>query len=98
MLISLQIWFLFEYSFRCYIPALFVAAQGDEFVPPHHRSILNGFLLYLSSQQIYDRYAGDKNIIIVDGDHNTMRPQFLFDSAGIFLASTLQVIISLASQ
>lgn len=45
----------------------------------------------LCSQQIYDRYAGDKNIIIVDGDHNTMRPQFLFDSAGIFLASTLQV-------
>ena len=43
------------------------------------------------SQQIYDRYAGDKNIIIVDGDHNTMRPQFMFDSAGIFLASTLQV-------
>jgi hypothetical protein len=64
---------------RCYIPALFVAASGDDFVPSHH------------SQQIHDRYAGDKNIIIVDGDHNTMRPQFLFDSAGIFLASTLQI-------
>jgi hypothetical protein len=22
---------------RCFIPALFVAAEGDEFVPPHHR-------------------------------------------------------------
>ena len=23
--------------YRCFIPALFVAAEGDEFVPPHHR-------------------------------------------------------------
>lgn len=22
---------------KCFIPALFVAAEGDEFVPPHHR-------------------------------------------------------------
>lgn len=26
-----------EHADRCFIPALFVAAEGDEFVPPHHR-------------------------------------------------------------
>lgn len=27
-----------EHADKCYIPALFVAAEGDAFVPPHHRS------------------------------------------------------------
>lgn len=26
-----------EHADKCFIPALFVAAEGDEFVPPHHR-------------------------------------------------------------
>lgn len=68
-----------EHADKCYIPALFVAAEGDVFVPPHH------------SQKIYLKYAGDKNVIIVDGDHNSPRPKFLFDSAGVFLSHTLQV-------
>lgn len=68
-----------EHADRCYIPALFVAAEGDEFVPPHH------------SQLIYQKYAGDKNVILVDGDHNSARPRFLFDSASIFLINCLQV-------
>lgn len=40
------------------------------------------------------KYAGDKNVIIVEGDHNSPRPKFLFDSAAIFLTHTLQVIKS----
>jgi acetyl esterase/lipase len=28
-----------EHADRCFIPTLFVAAGGDEFVPPHHRSV-----------------------------------------------------------
>lgn len=40
---------------------------------------------------IHDKYGGDKNIVVVDGDHNSPRPRFLFDSIGIFLMSTLQV-------
>ena len=28
-----------EHADKCYIPALFVAAEGDAFVPPHHRSV-----------------------------------------------------------
>lgn len=38
-------------------------------------------------------YGGDKNIVIVEGDHNSPRPKFLYDSAAIFLLTTLQVIL-----
>lgn len=64
---------------KCYIPALFIAAENDDFITPKH------------SQELYENYGGDKNIIIVDGDHNSSRPLFLFDSVSIFLESTLQV-------
>jgi acetyl esterase/lipase len=68
-----------EHADKCYIPALFIAAEGDAFVPPHH------------SQKIYAKYVGDKNIIIVEGDHNSSRPRYCLDSVSIFLRHTLQV-------
>eukprot|EP01038_Epipyxis_sp_PR26KG_P004258 gene4258-6037_t len=64
---------------KCFIPALFIAAEHDLFVPKHH------------SQMIHDKYGGDKNLIIVEGDHNSQRPLFLFHSASIFLITTLQI-------
>lgn len=63
----------------CFIPALFVAANGDEFVKPHH------------AQEIHDRYAGDKNIVMVDGDHNSDRPRYFRDSAAIFIYNRICV-------
>ena len=63
----------------CFIPALFIAAEDDAFILPAH------------SEAIHDVYAGDKNIIIVDGDHNSPRPQFMFHSACIFLRACLQL-------
>lgn len=68
-----------KHAGSCFIPALFVAGESDEFISPSH------------SQSIHALYAGDKNIIIVNGDHNTLRPKFLFDSAAIFLITTLQI-------
>lgn len=68
-----------ESADRCFIPAMFVAAEGDEFVPKHH------------SQAIYDKYGGDKNIVFVEGDHNSARPRFLYDSISIFLINVLQI-------
>lgn len=68
-----------EHASISFVPALFIAALGDEFIAPHH------------SDQIYAQYAGDKNIVKVKGDHNTVRPQFLLDSAGIFLQTALHV-------
>lgn len=62
----------------CFIPALFCAGREDTFINPRHTQVL------------YEKYAGDKNLIMVDGDHNSMRPQFLLDSAAIFFHNTLQ--------
>jgi pimeloyl-ACP methyl ester carboxylesterase len=64
---------------RCFIPALFVAAKEDSFIPITH------------SQAIYDVYMGDKNIVLVNGDHSSPRPRFLFDSASIFLVNQMQI-------
>jgi len=64
---------------KCFIPALFVAGEHDDFINKCH------------SQAIHARYAGDKNIIIVEGDHNSPRPKFMFDSVSIFLQTCLQI-------
>lgn len=64
---------------KCFIPALLVAGEHDDFIKKHH------------AEAIYERYAGDKNIIIVEGDHNSPRPKFMFDSASIFLQTCLQI-------
>jgi hypothetical protein len=57
---------------NCFIPALFVYAESDTFIDPHH------------CQDIYEAYAGDKNIIKVPGDHNSVRDNFTEDSINIF--------------
>mmetsp|Transcript_16477 Transcript_16477/g.25631 ORF Transcript_16477/g.25631 Transcript_16477/m.25631 type:complete len:590 (+) Transcript_16477:71-1840(+) len=64
---------------HCYIPALFVAAENDDFITKSH------------SRAMHDVYAGDANMIVVDGDHNSNRPRFLFDSVSIFLQACLQI-------
>lgn len=68
-----------KYAERCFIPSLFVAAKEDNFVKPHHAKLL------------HDSYPGDKNLISIDGDHNSARPRFFKDSAAIFFYNTLQV-------
>jgi hypothetical protein len=68
-----------KWAERCFIPALFVAANDDTFVKPHH------------SKMLHDVYPGDKNIVFIDGDHNSSRPRFFKDSAAIFFYNTLQV-------
>jgi len=39
-----------------------VAANNDDFIKPHH------------TEALYKEYAGDKNKILVEGDHNSPRP------------------------
>jgi hypothetical protein len=63
---------------QCFIPALFAAGNEDNFILPTH------------TQNLYEKYAGDKNLVMVDGDHNSPRPQFFLDSVGIFFYNTLQ--------
>lgn len=64
---------------KTFIPALFLTANGDDFIAPHHTELL------------HEKYSGDKNLVRVDGDHNTPRPPFFLDSAMIFFINTLQV-------
>lgn len=64
---------------KCFIPALFVAGEHDDFINKRH------------SEQIHAKYAGDKNMIVVEGDHNSPRPKFMFDSVSIFLQTCLQI-------
>jgi len=64
---------------KCFIPALFVAGEHDDFINKRH------------SQEIHAKYAGDKNMIVVEGDHNSPRPKFMFDSVSIFLQTCLQI-------
>jgi len=61
------------------MPALFVAGRDDDFIDPSH------------ARKLAEVYGGDKNLVVVEGDHNSMRPKFLFDSASIFLQQTLQL-------
>ncbi|KAM6566089.1 uncharacterized protein LOC115722499 [Cannabis sativa] len=62
----------------CFVPVLFGHATDDDFIRPHH------------SDRIFDAYVGDKNIIKFEGDHNSPRPQFYFDSINIFFHNVLQ--------
>mmetsp|Transcript_2664 Transcript_2664/g.3762 ORF Transcript_2664/g.3762 Transcript_2664/m.3762 type:complete len:390 (-) Transcript_2664:239-1408(-) len=64
---------------KCFIPALFVAGEHDDFINKKH------------SEAIHAKYAGDKNMIVVEGDHNSPRPKFMFDSVSIFLQTCLQI-------
>jgi pimeloyl-ACP methyl ester carboxylesterase len=64
---------------KCFIPALFVAGEHDDFIQKHH------------SEALHSKYAGDKNLVIVEGDHNSPRPKFMFDSASFFLQTCLQI-------
>lgn len=64
---------------NCFIPALFAHAKGDDFIAPSHSELLRS------------KYGGDSNRILFEGDHNTPRPQFFFDSVGIFLSNSLLV-------
>nr|XP_043623769.1 uncharacterized protein LOC122595468 [Erigeron canadensis] len=61
-----------------FVPVLFGHAGDDDFIQPHH------------SDRIYEAYMGDKNIIKFEGDHNSPRPQFYFDSINIFFHNVLQ--------
>lgn len=68
-----------EQAPRCFMPALFIAGRDDDFIDPSH------------ARKLAEVYGGDKNMVVVEGDHNSMRPRFLFDSASIFLQQTLQL-------
>jgi cephalosporin-C deacetylase-like acetyl esterase len=66
-----------ELAPKCFQPALFITAKNDDFVEPYH------------TQAMYQAYAGDKDILYVNGDHNSHRPSACLEKIGKFFYSTL---------
>ncbi|XP_020221564.1 uncharacterized protein LOC109804183 isoform X2 [Cajanus cajan] len=62
---------------KTFIPALFGHGNKDQFIQPHHSDLIS------------ESYMGDKNVIKFDGDHNSSRPQFFYDSISIFFYNVL---------
>ena len=67
-----------EYAGKCFIPAYFCHSKGDTFVNIHH------------CKDLYNLYAGDKNIVYVKGNHNTERPIHFKDSVALFFYKALR--------
>lgn len=66
-----------QFAPKTFIPALFGHASSDMFIQSHH------------TDRIHQAYAGDKNLIKFEGDHNSARPQFYYDSVSIFFYNVL---------
>ncbi|KXZ53909.1 hypothetical protein GPECTOR_6g827 [Gonium pectorale] len=64
---------------QSFIPALFGHATGDTFIRISH------------AETLHSAYAGDKNLIRFEGDHNSRRPEFFYNSVSIFWHNTLQL-------
>ena len=60
-----------------FVPALFGAGRSDALISPKH------------AERLAAAYAGDHNLVMFDGDHNTPRPPFFYASAAIFLGAAL---------
>lgn len=66
-----------EHVDRCYIPILFGAGEQDDFIAPHH------------AKNMYEKYAGEKELMTFQGTHNTRRPAEWFDKAAKFMHQRL---------
>jgi pimeloyl-ACP methyl ester carboxylesterase len=64
---------------QAFIPAQFIVAKDDDFIAPTH------------GISLYEKYAGDKNLIQVEGGHNTARPGYALSTIYMFLYNSLQV-------
>eukprot|EP00743_Colponemidia_sp_Colp-15_P008874 GILK01009684.1.p1 GENE.GILK01009684.1~~GILK01009684.1.p1 ORF type:complete len:515 (-),score=111.24 GILK01009684.1:87-1631(-) len=65
---------------KCNVPAMFGAAEGDDFVKPHH------------SSSLHESYGGiNKELVTFPGNHNSMRPKSFFDKAIQFMKIHLRV-------
>ena len=66
-----------KHADACFIPALFGHAEDDDFILKRH------------SEAIHEKYAGDKNLVTFDGDHNSRRPEWFYHSALNWLQATM---------
>lgn len=64
------------------VPAIFVHARKDNFIPVHH------------SRRLYEAYAGAKEFIEIGGDHNSPRGPRIIECVVDFFARVLRKSIS----
>eukprot|EP00667_Euglena_gracilis_P010115 EG_transcript_10286 len=69
---------------KCTTPAFLGHGKGDEFIPPHH------------SKQLHDKYWGPVELVLFEGDHNSLRPQSFLDGAVQFLSRVMPAAPELA--
>ena len=69
-----------SYASNCNMPALFIHGEQDDFIKQHH------------SEDICEVYSGPKNLLIVKGDHNDVRPTNCTNACRSFLQRHLQVL------
>jgi hypothetical protein len=63
---------------KCFVPSFFCHGKDDNFVRVHH------------CEDLYKIYPGEKNILIVEGDHNDIRPDELNEKAAEFFYYALK--------
>lgn len=64
---------------QSFIPAYFISAKDDELIPPHH------------AEKLHEKYMGDKTYKLIDGTHNSHRPEYIIDSIIIFFVNCFSV-------
>jgi len=62
------------------VPLMLICAEDDAFIPPHH------------SRSLYTAYAGtEKHALVVEGDHNSVRPRYMYDHVVEFFTKHLDI-------
>ena len=67
-----------EFAKICFVPAFFCHGKDDTFVNVHH------------CNDLFAIYPGEKNILLIEGDHNTLRPNKLNENASEFFYNALK--------
>jgi len=67
-----------KFAKKCFVPAFFSHGKDDTFVNMHH------------CKDLYNVYPGEKNILFIDGDHNSLRPNKLNEKAAEFFYNALK--------
>ena len=67
-----------EYAKKCFVPAFFCHGKDDNFVDVHH------------CKDLYLIYPGEKNIFLIEGEHNSLRPNELNEKASEFFYHALK--------
>jgi len=67
-----------KYAHLATCPALFAVAADDSFVLPHH------------TQELHNKWGGDRQLRFFEGGHNGRRPKWFLDEAASYLVDKLE--------